>query len=287
MTTPADYLRFGQNHLSRNQNLSLAQLTQLAQFQVPVDQGRVLQSPEGRIDVTKQPYRSFSADEKLRVIGYRYGSMVYFREPVRTVAQVAKLLYMPYSTVERILKKFEAANCKIKSVTAKRARSFKCIPVHVRRVLLSQHLLQVWSPYSLVERVQLIQSTMGLRISSHTLWRFYLDHHVGFYTGLSVYRSFVTQNARIKAERLAFARLIANLIATKDKHLVYMDETTYSTVQSKSRSWAFRSTPVLHPKNNRQMRVTVFGACGPALVGGLVVKLAPSTNSVDYCSFLL
>ena len=110
---------------------------------------------------------------------------------------------------------------------------------------------------------------------------------MGFYTGLSVYRSFVSQTARIRAERLAFARLLANLINTKDKHLVYMDETTYSTVQSKAKSWSFRSTPVLHPKNNRQMRVTVFGACGPALVGGLVVKLAPSTNSVDYCSFLL
>ena len=63
--------------------------------------------------------------------------MHYFREPVRTVSQVSKMLYMPYSTVERIVKKFEASDYKIKSVTAKRARSFKCIPVRVQRMLLS------------------------------------------------------------------------------------------------------------------------------------------------------
>lgn len=66
-----------------------------------------------------------------------------------------------------------------------------------------------------------------------------------------------------------------------------MDETTYSSVQSKPKSWSTSANPVLHPKQNRQMRVTVFGAISPCLKDGRAFKLAKSTNKEDYCSFLV
>ena len=66
-----------------------------------------------------------------------------------------------------------------------------------------------------------------------------------------------------------------------------MDETTYSSVQMKAKSWARKQDPVLHPKNNRQMRVTVFGAISPCLQNGRVMRLARSTNKQDFMAFLV
>ena len=66
-----------------------------------------------------------------------------------------------------------------------------------------------------------------------------------------------------------------------------MDETTYSSVSLKPRSWATKEDPVLHAKNNKQMRVTVYGAISPCLENGIVYKLAKSTNIADYKSFLV
>ena len=88
-------------------------------------------------------------------------------------------------------------------------------------------------------------------------------------------------------ERVAFSRLIANLMTVKPHTLIWMDETTYSSVQMKAKSWATKQNPVLHAKNNRQMRVTVFGAISPCLVNGRVMRLAKSTNKHDFMSFLV
>ena len=66
-----------------------------------------------------------------------------------------------------------------------------------------------------------------------------------------------------------------------------MDETTYSSVQTKAKSWSRKHPLVLHPKNNRQMRITVFGAISPCLQTGRVMRLAKSTNKRDFMSFLV
>ena len=55
----------------------------------------------------------------------------------------------------------------------------------------------------------------------------------------------------------------------------------------KAKSWARKQDPVLHPKNNRQMRVTVFGAISPCLQNGRVMRLARSTNKQDFMAFLV
>ena len=44
---------------------------------------------------------------------------------------------------------------------------------------------------------------------------------------------------------------------------------------------------MLHAKNNRQMRTTVFGAISPCLENGRVMRLAKSTNKQDFMSFLV
>ena len=88
-------------------------------------------------------------------------------------------------------------------------------------------------------------------------------------------------------ERAAFSRLVANLMNSKPHQLIWMDETTYSSVQMKAKSWSRKHPLVLHPKNNRQMRVTVFGAISPCLQSGRVMRLAKSTNKQDFMSFLV
>ena len=55
----------------------------------------------------------------------------------------------------------------------------------------------------------------------------------------------------------------------------------------KAKSWAKKDKPMLHVKNARQMRVTVFGAIGKCLKDGRVMKLAPSTNKQDFMAFLV
>ena len=55
----------------------------------------------------------------------------------------------------------------------------------------------------------------------------------------------------------------------------------------KAKSWAKKHNPVLHAKNNRQMRVTVFGAISPCLENGRVMQLAKSTNKQDFMAFLV
>ena len=94
------------------------------------------------------------------------------------------------------------------------------------------------------------------------------------------------QSARMELERGAFSRLVANLMRSKPHQLIWVDETTYSSVQSKPKSWCKKGKPLLHMRNARQMRVTVIGAIGTCLQDGRVMQLAPSTNKHDFMAFL-
>ena len=55
----------------------------------------------------------------------------------------------------------------------------------------------------------------------------------------------------------------------------------------KAKSWAKKEKPMLHVRNARQMRTTVFGAIGICLKDGRVMQLAPSTNKHDFMAFLV
>lgn len=73
---------------------------------------------------------------------------------------------------------------------------------------------------------------MACKISVWTLWHFYKWNDVSYRTGKAVYRQVFDQSARLRVERASFARLMGNLLRDKVRQdaLIYVDETTYSTV---------------------------------------------------------
>ena len=88
------------------------------------------------------------------------------------------------------------------------------------------------------------------------------------------------------SERTCFARVIGNLIRLRSKDLIWIDETTYSSVSLKPKAWS--GNPVcLNPKQQTQRRITVMGAISPALVDGRCMRLAKSTNKAEYKDFLV
>ena len=194
---------------------------------------------------------------------------------------------MPWTSVQRVLQKFVEGGFKLEILVSKRARHFDCIPQHIKKVLLSKDMLQTWSPYSIVERVFLLREQLGVTVSTSTLWQFYRANGVSFRTGTAVYRQYITQSERMTRDRSAFSRLVANLIANRESQIIYVDETTYSTVSLKPKSWAPSKHPNLHAKNNKQMRRTLIGGIGTCLIGGRCMRLAKSTNQIDFRTFLV
>ena len=220
-------------------------------------------------------------------MGAYYGSLRDFTTKRLTIKQISTKFRIPWSTVKRIIVKFEASGKSLEAVHSKKPRHFNCIKDENKEKLLSQDLLQTWAPYSILERTKLIQAKLGFTVSDHTLWQFYQANGIKIRTGQAVYRQFIDQSLRVMGERAAFSRLIGNLMIAKPHQLIWMDETTYSSVQMKAKSWSRKQDPVLHAKNNRQMRVTVFGAIGTCLQNGRVMRLAKSTNKQDFMSFLV
>ena len=90
------------------------------------------------------------------IIGCRYSSLSDFRRIHCTVAQISRKLFIPYASVGRVLKNFELSGRDIDKITAKKKRSYRVIPDAIKEQLLSQRLLQLWSPYSILERTKLL-----------------------------------------------------------------------------------------------------------------------------------
>ena len=98
------------------------------------------------------------------------------------------MCYIPFSTVARIIKKFEAAGYQLAQVDPKKPRTYALMLPYIKDLLLDQDLLQTWHPYSLAERTQLLAKATGCQVSVHTLWNFYRDHGIKIRTGQAVYR---------------------------------------------------------------------------------------------------
>lgn len=157
------------------------------------------------------------------------------------------------------------------------------IPPRVQEMLKSRELLQLWSPYSIVERVKLLEAKFSVKISPDTLWRFYRDNDIKSRTGMAVYRQEISNTVELRRKRLVFAKLIANLIA-EHKPIIYQDETTFHSWLLKAKSWANKESPNLHARNNKRLGVTVFGAIG-ACLSRPVFKLGTSTNQAEFREF--
>ena len=223
--------------------------------------------------------------DKLKIINLRYGSLDNFDNVVASYYSIGKKINMSQCTVRFVCLKFVAYDHDLKRLVNKPKRVFQKIPDNVQLFLLDPSVLDLWAPYSIMERNELLYNAMGLRISHQTLWDFYKANGVKFRTGISVYRSEKTRSKEIRAKRIAFAQLLGNLVRM-DKPLIWQDETTYHSWMQKTKSWSLDSHPILHARNNKRLATTVYGAFGNCISKGVFV-LGKSTNQQEFCDFLL
>lgn len=104
------------------------------------------------------------------MINLRYGSLNNFDEVNKTYYAIAKELKMPQSTVRFICVRFESVGRSLERLVNKPRQEFRKIPPDIQQNLLDPRLLQLWAPYSIVERRHLLENTWGLKISHQLLW---------------------------------------------------------------------------------------------------------------------
>jgi len=78
--------------------------------------------------LVKRHQRKITKDDKLKVLGLRYGSLNDFSNAVRTYYAISKTLHIPYATVRRICVRFENSNRQLEQFLSKRPRRFLKIP---------------------------------------------------------------------------------------------------------------------------------------------------------------
>ena len=93
-----------------------------------------------------------------------------------------------------------------------------------------------------------METELDCKVSVWTLWHFYKWNQVNYRTGQAVYRQFIDKSEHMLRQRGHFSRLMANLMVARADDLIFVDETTYSTVQLKSKSWSHQENVVLHQK---------------------------------------
>ena len=162
--------------------------------------------------VAKKQKRRLDKETKLRIINLRYGSLVNFDQPVRDIREISKALHLPWSTIQHFLRAFDMKGKQLQNVIEKPPRRFSTLPPNVQTWLLSKEILQCWAPFSLKERVLLLQNAFGILPSPNTLWEFYKERGIQWKTGKAIYRAESAMKPRLQQERYAFARLLAKLI---------------------------------------------------------------------------
>ena len=117
--------------------------------------------------------RHWSFDDKRRIIYQYYGSMHDFRRPVKTQADVAKFLRIHTATVNATILRFQRGGYNFESLKRKQNARYKKLSPRLRRQLLSKRLLQQWIPFSMQERVAIIENIWGVQVFTSFLHRFY------------------------------------------------------------------------------------------------------------------
>ena len=145
-------------------------------------------------------------------------------------------------------------------------------------MLLDPKLLQAWAPYSLLQRVQIIEQTYHVSITQQMLGLFYRSRNVRHRNCNEVYRQGLSNN--YVEQRKDFAQLLGNIVA-KQKPLIYMDESAFTTWMMQKSSWSLPDKPNYHVRNNKRHAVTVFGAIGNCL-SEPVYMLGKSTNQKEF-----
>ena len=88
------------------------------------------------ININKRSHRRLTLEDKVRIIGLRYGSVQNFEEEKKPVAFIAKRTNIPYATVTRVLRFFISSNFSIKSLEGKKRPKFARIDDQLKEFLL-------------------------------------------------------------------------------------------------------------------------------------------------------
>ena len=144
----------------------------------------------------RRQYRRLSIDEKRRIVFLRYGSLSAFGQPVRDQAEIGRMSRTPRTTIVHLLRKFVNSGHNL-AVFEPTSTVFSCIPRNLQGFLRDKRSLQVWAPYSIKERCQIIWKTFQVRLSSNLLRRFYIHHGITYQTCKQVYRSYLTNQPHL------------------------------------------------------------------------------------------
>ena len=84
-------------------------------------------------------------------------------------------------TVGRVLKKFVAGNFQM-SVFEKRSKRFLFLSDNLKRILADKATLQLWAPFGIAERCEIIKRVYNENIGRTSLQRFYAMHNITYQT---------------------------------------------------------------------------------------------------------
>ena len=231
-------------------------------------------------------YRNLDRDTCRKIIYFRYNSLEDFSTVHRTVAEICRPLRLAWTTVYDYLNRFQARDCDFERsmIRCPSLTKFGSIPSRLLRKLISKKLLQEWAPYTIRERVAIIQRVWDFKMSTTQLEKVYKHHGIKHRAAKQVYRYSITNADRLEGQRKEMAEVLGNLISRRTP-VIYMDETAFTTWSIKKKSWSTRRDVNKHHINDQRMAVTVYGAIGSCL-SEPVYSLGTSTNQLEYQEFI-
>ena len=75
------------------------------------------------------------------------------------------------------------------------------MPLRLKRILLNKKLLQQWGPFSMSERVEIIEKVWGYKTNRSFLTRFYKANNVRYLRAKEVYRRSLRQQHQLDPQR--------------------------------------------------------------------------------------
>ena len=119
--------------------------------------------------------------DKHRMIYLRYGSLSDFSQEQMSKCQVARLLRMPPMTVIRNLNQFVRAEFNFTAAfDNRRSTRFNFMSERLKTALVDKRMLQLWAPYSINQRVEIVRNVFQESIGRSTLQRFYAANKITY-----------------------------------------------------------------------------------------------------------
>ena len=205
----------------------------------------------------------------LHLLARRYGSITDFSRVAMRWCDIARVTGVHKWTVQKAIQRYhEKGNRYVKAkrvgYSAGRPHLF---PAEIEAEICSWASLNEMRFLSLAKRVPLIEAKYGRRIGPKTLMKLYKRNGVRCRQAKKITRAPDSAEARLEAERVAFARKLQGL---KDEgagdQLIYMDETTFMVWNKPTRTWMPQYQDVAAPQNKKFLSsITLYGAVGKAL----------------------